>query len=167
MLALFPPGTRVAGGVLELGGATVTDLADRFGTPLVVYGEAALRERARLFQRAAPGALVVYGTKAFPNVALMRLLAEEGIGADVSTLGELAFARRAGIDGDALVVHGNNKDDAELAEAAAAGALVVLDSLDEVDRAISAGSPNASQPIGCRTRMPLRRRKRVTTSPIV
>ena len=43
--------------------------------------------------RPRPSATVVYGTKAFPNVALMRLLAEEGIGADVSTLGELRFAR--------------------------------------------------------------------------
>ena len=139
MLALFPPGTRVAGGVLELDGATVTDLAERFGTPLVVYGEAALRERARLFQRAAPNALVVYGTKAFPNVAVMRLLAEEGIGADVSTLGELAFARRAGIEGERLLVHGNNKSDEELSAAADAGARVVVDALDEPARAAAAG----------------------------
>ena len=45
-------------------------------------------------------ALVVYGTKAFPNVALLRILAEEGIGADVSTLGELRFAQAAGIAGE-------------------------------------------------------------------
>ena len=69
----------------------------------------------------------------------MRLLAEEGIGADVSTLGELRFAQAAGIAGDELVVHGNNKSDEELAAAAAAGALVVVDSLEEVDRARAAG----------------------------
>ncbi len=139
MLALFPGGTRVAAGVLELDGLRATDLAERFGTPLVVYAEAALRERARMFQRAAPDALVVYGTKAFPNVALMRLLAEEGLGADVSTLGELAFARQAGILGERLVVHGNNKSDDELRAAAAAQALVVLDALDEPARAAAAG----------------------------
>src|SRR5918995_164596 len=105
MLALFPGGARIVGGVLELDGLAATELAERFGTPLVVYSEAALRERARMFQRAVPDALVVYGTKAFPNVALMRLLGEEGIGADVSTLGELAFARRAGIPGERLLVH--------------------------------------------------------------
>ena len=98
-----------------------------------------MRERARMFQRAAPDALVVYGTKAFPNVALMRLLAEEGLGADVSTLGELTFARRAGIAGERLLVHGNNKSDEELRAAAEAGALVVLDSLDEPARAADAG----------------------------
>ena len=117
----------------------VTELAERFGTPLVVYAEDALRERVRMFRRAAPSARIVYGTKAFPNVALMRLLAEEGIGADVSTLGELAFAQRAGIDGERLIVHGNNKSDEELAQAAAADALVVLDALDEPERAAAAG----------------------------
>jgi diaminopimelate decarboxylase len=147
MLALFPGGTRIAAGVLELDGIPVTDLAKRFGTPLVVYAEDAVRERARMFQRAAPDALVVYGTKAFPNVALMRLLAEEGLGADVSTLGELTFARRAGIAGERLLVHGNNKSDEELSAAAEAGALVVLDSLDEPARAADAGVSRVLVPV--------------------
>ena len=139
MIELFPAGSRIEIGVLHLDGLAATELAERFGTPLVVYSEAALRQRARMFLRAAPGALVVYGTKAFPNVAVMRLLAEEGIGADVSTLGELAFARRAGIVGERLVVHGNNKSDEELRAAAEAEALVVLDALDEPARAAAAG----------------------------
>src|SRR5215211_2622377 len=139
MLALFPAGARLDQGVLEVEGMAVTELATRFGTPLVVYAENALRERARLFRRAAPNALTVYGTKAFPNVALMRLLAEEGVGADVSTLGELAFARRAGIEGEWLLVHGNNKSDEELQAAAEAAGLVVLDALDEPARAAAAG----------------------------
>jgi diaminopimelate decarboxylase len=139
MLALFPAGARIEHGVLEVGGLPVTELAERFGTPLVVYAEDALRERVRLFRRAAPNARIVYGTKAFPNVALMRLLAEEGIGADVSTLGELAFAQRAGIAGERLIVHGNNKSDEELAHAAAADALLVIDALDEPGRAAAAG----------------------------
>ena len=92
-----------------------------------------------MFLRAAPEALVVYGTKAFPNVAVMRLLAEEGLGADVATLGELAFARRRGSKAPRLVVHGNNKSDEELRAAAEAGALVALDALDEPARAAAAG----------------------------
>jgi diaminopimelate decarboxylase len=139
MLALFPSGATVAAGELELDGVRARELADRFGTPLVVYSEAALRERARMLREAVPEALFVYGTKAFPNVALMRLLAEEGFGADVSTLGELTFARRAGITGERLVVHGNNKSDQELRAAAVAGALVVLDAPDEPGRAAAAG----------------------------
>jgi diaminopimelate decarboxylase len=139
MLALFPNGARISSGQLELEGLTAAELAARFGTPLVVYSESTVRERAQMFRRAAPDALVVYGTKAFANVAMMRLLAEEGLGADVSTLGELGFAERAGIEGGRLVVHGNNKSDEELRAAADAGALVVLDAPDEPARAAEAG----------------------------
>ena len=66
----------------------------------------------------------------------MLLLCEEGLGADVSTLGELEFARRAGVPGERLVVHGNNKSDEEIAAAAEAGAAYfVADSLEELARA--------------------------------
>ena len=136
---LFPDTTAVEDGHLAVGGVPASALAEEHGTPLVVLCEATIRARARAYREAAPDALVVYGTKAFPNVSVMRLLAEEGFGADVSTLGELRFAQQAGIGGEALVVHGNNKDDAELAEAGAVGALVVLDALDEVERAGAAG----------------------------
>ena len=110
-----------------------------FGTPLVVYDEATLRAQARAY-RAAPGALVVYGTKAFPSIAVLQLFAEEGLGADVSTVGELEFARRAGIPGDRLVIHGNNKEDELLQGSVEAGALIVLDSLDELERARALGA---------------------------
>jgi diaminopimelate decarboxylase len=114
-------------------------LASDFGTPLLVYCRDTVLARARAYARVDPDALVVYGTKAFPNVALLRLLAAEGLGADVSTLGELEFACRAGVPAERLVFHGNNKSDAELRGAAEAGALVVLDALEEVERASRAG----------------------------
>src|SRR5207253_6512988 len=95
MLSLLPDRASLDGGRLSLGGIDARALAERFGTPLVVYCEETLRTRARAYRRAAPDALVVYGTKAFPNVEILRVLDSEGIGADVSTLGELAFALRA------------------------------------------------------------------------
>ena len=95
---------------------------------------------ARAYQAAAPEARIVYGVKAFANVEILRLLAAEGIGADVSTLGELQLALRAGLPGERLVVHGNNKSDEELEAASRAGAaLVVIDALDELERAAAAG----------------------------
>jgi diaminopimelate decarboxylase len=136
---LLPDDASISGGELVLGGVAATELVNRFGTPLVVYDEGTLRAQARAYRDAAPDALVVYGTKAFPSVAVLRLLAEEGLGADVSTAGELAFAHAAGIAGERLVVHGNNKEDELLRGAAEAGALVVLDSLEELDRARAAG----------------------------
>ena len=137
---LLPDGATIDDGELVVGGVRATELAERFGTPLVVYDETTLRNQARAYRAAAPGALVAYGTKAFPSVALLRLFAAEGLGADVSTAGELAFALRAGLDGQRLIVHGNNKEDELLRGAADAGALVVLDSLDELERARAAGA---------------------------
>ena len=122
-----------------MGGVRTSALAREFGTPLVVYCRATVLARARAYTRVDTDSLIVYGTKAFPNVALLRLLAGEGLGADVSTGGELAFALRAGVPGDRLVFHGNNKSDDELRAAADIGALVVLDSLEEIGRAKDAG----------------------------
>jgi diaminopimelate decarboxylase len=139
MAELLPDGARIEGGELELGGVRATELAREFGTPVVVYDEETLRNQARAYLKAAPGALVAYGTKAFPSVAVLRLFAGEGLGADVSTAGELAYARQAGLEGEGLVVHGNNKEDELLRGAGDAGALVVLDSLDELDRARATG----------------------------
>jgi diaminopimelate decarboxylase len=138
-LGLFPDTARVESGELSIAGLTAAELARAHGTPLVVYDEATLRAQARAYRAAAPKALVCYGTKAFPNVELLRVFAEEGIGADVSTLGELRFALAAGISGDRLVVHGNNKSDEELAAAEKLDALVVIDSLEEIERARTAG----------------------------
>jgi diaminopimelate decarboxylase len=123
-----------------VGGVRTSRLAEEFGTPLVVYCRETLLACARAYARVDPDSLVVYGTKAFPNVAILQLVAAEGLGADVSTRGELEFALRAGVPGERLVFHGNNKSDEELRAAAEAGALVVLDSLEEAARAASAGA---------------------------
>ncbi|MFN2470395.1 MAG: diaminopimelate decarboxylase [Gaiellaceae bacterium] len=136
----FPDTAEVRDGEFWLGGARATDLAAEYGTPVVVYCEQTLLACARSYVEAAPpGTLVAYSVKAFPNLALVRLLAGEGLGADVSTLGELAYALNAGVAADRIVVHGNNKSDEELRAAGEAGAgLVVVDALDDVPRAAEA-----------------------------
>jgi diaminopimelate decarboxylase len=140
VLELFPDNAAVADGELTVDGARASALADEFGTPLLVYSEPTLRRSARAYRRAAPDAAVAYSVKAFPSVALLRVLGEEGLGADVSTLGELEFALRAGIPGPEILLHGNNKSSEELRAAAANEVgLVVLDALDEIDLAVEAG----------------------------
>ena len=136
---MFPKSAEIADGELRIGGVSTRALVERFGTPLVVYCEDTLRSRAQGFRDALADGRVVYGTKAFPNVAILNILRDEGVGADVASEGELAFASAAGLGGDDLVVHGNNKDDAFLRASAAAGATVVLDALDEAARATAAG----------------------------
>jgi diaminopimelate decarboxylase len=142
MLDLFPDSARVEDGELTLGGVRASELAMRFGTPLVVYCEATLSGQAHRLRDAVgePG-MVFYGTKAFPNVAVLRLLRRIDIGADVASAGELAFARAA--QNRDVVVHGNNKDEAFLREAAEEGATVVLDAPDEAELAAAAGVEHA------------------------
>jgi diaminopimelate decarboxylase len=140
MLDLFPDSARIEQGELYLGGLSASVLAREHGTPLLVYCEVTLRAQARALKGAVgERGRVFYGTKAFPNIAVLRLLREEGFGADVAATGELALARAAGLPGEELVVHGNNKDEAFLAEAAAEASVVVVDAPDEVELAAAAG----------------------------
>jgi diaminopimelate decarboxylase len=138
MLELFPDSARIDRGELGVGGLRATELAERFGTPLVVYCEQTIRATARQVLEAVPDADVFWAAKSFPNVAVLRLVAEEGLGALVASLGELWFARTAGIEGERLVVHGNAKPDEQLRAAAEVGALVVLDAEGEAARAAAA-----------------------------
>jgi diaminopimelate decarboxylase len=117
-----------------IGGCSTLDLAREFGTPLFVYDEQHLRNRCREAHEAF-GDGAVYATKAFLCLAMARLAHEEGLRLDVATGGELFVALQAGVPGARLVVHGNNKTDAELEEAALARAgRLVVDSFDELDR---------------------------------
>ncbi|MGI9623074.1 MAG: diaminopimelate decarboxylase, partial [Acidimicrobiales bacterium] len=121
-------------GMLSVGGVRVDDLVAEFGTPLFIYDEEHLRARCREAV-AAFGDGATYATKAFLCTAMARLAYEEGMSLDVATGGELAVALAAGVPGERLVMHGNNKSDLELRMAfdARVGRIVV-DSFDELAR---------------------------------
>ena len=130
------PDTAAIGpdGNTAVGGCDLVDLANQWGTPLFVYDEDHLRSRCREAV-AAFGGGVAYASKAFLCSAMARLAHEEGLQLDVATGGELFLARRAGVPGNRLVLHGNNKSDAELAMAVDEGVgRIVVDSFDELDR---------------------------------
>ena len=136
---VLPDTARVnAQGHLTLGGCDVADLAKEYGTPLYVFDEATLRGRCRAFLQEFriryPATQVVYASKAFSNVALSRLLQEEGLGLDVVSGGELALARRVEFPAERIYLHGNNKSVEELRMALEyhIGA-VVVDGLGEVE----------------------------------
>jgi diaminopimelate decarboxylase len=137
-VSVLPDSAAVAGGRLELGGVAASELAERFGTPLHVYCEQTLRNRASAALRGLelyPDAAVAYACKANSTVGVLRVLFEEGLGADVASAGELAAALRAGAAPDSVVVHGNNKSDDDLAAAVALGAgLIVVDHAGELAR---------------------------------
>ena len=77
---------------------------------------------------------VVFASKAFPCTAVLRVFHEEGLSVDVASGGELALARTAGFTGARIILHGNAKSAAELRAAARAGARIVVDNFDELDK---------------------------------
>jgi diaminopimelate decarboxylase len=139
--AVYPEHSSVEDGVLTIGGCDARELAREFGTPAYVVSEADLRDRAREFTRAlGPRGEVVYASKAFPCTAVLRVFAEEGLGCDVASGGELHLALRAGFEPGRLYLHGNAKSEAELEMALAAGVgTVVLDNEVEADRLLALG----------------------------
>lgn len=141
MADVWPTGASW-GQALQIAGVDCRDLAARFGTPLYVLDEADARTRARAFHDAytAAGAhQVSYAAKALCATTVLRWVAEEGLGVDVSSGGEMAVALRAGVPGSRLTLHGNNKSVIEIEAAVAAGVRhIVLDSFEEIARVADA-----------------------------
>ena len=122
-------------GMLEVGGCSIEELVEEYGTPLFVYDETHLRARCREAVAAFGPDRVIYATKAFLCRAMARLAYDEGLLLDVATGGELHVALAAGVPASACTLHGNNKSGTELREAIEAEVrYVVVDSFDELDR---------------------------------
>ena len=92
-------------------------IADEVGTPVYVYSAATFRRHARVFRDGLAGAgdvHLAYAIKANPNIAVLRLLAAEGYGADVVSGGEMSRALAAGMPADGIVFSGVGKTVAEV-----------------------------------------------------
>jgi diaminopimelate decarboxylase len=140
LLGLFPPGSSTdPDGELVVAGCRLADLAARWGTPLYVVADDAVRAQVRRYRQALgshwPNSRMVFASKAFPCTAIYRLMASEGIGVDVAGAGELIMALAGGVDPALIVMHGNAKTPAELRMAVDAGVgLIVIDNTDDIDR---------------------------------
>jgi diaminopimelate decarboxylase len=137
--AIWPGSAERRSGVLNLGGLAVTDLVAAHGTPALFLDEEDMRSRARAYRTA--GMDVFYAAKAFLCTTVAQWIAEEGIGLDVCTGGELTVALAGRFPAERIAVHGNNKSTAELERAVEAGVgRIIVDSTDEISRlaAISA-----------------------------
>ncbi len=113
-------------GHLYCEGLPVADLADRFGTPLYVYSQAAILGQLRALQTAFAEVepLVCYSVKANSNLSILRVMAEHGSGFDVVSGGELLRVGVAGGRADQTVFAGVGKTDGEIAEGLKAGVLM-------------------------------------------
>ena len=124
---------------LTIGGVALADVAAEFGTPAFVVDEQGLRETAREylreFTRRHERTDVHFASKALPCAPVTRILAEEGLGCDVASAGELAIAVAAGFDPEHILLHGNAKSDLDMQMALEAGVgVIVIDNSDDVDR---------------------------------
>jgi diaminopimelate decarboxylase len=114
---------RYRGGALHAEAVPLAEIAAAVGTPCYVYSASAMRERAAAFREAfAPErALLCYAVKANSNLAVIRLFASEGLGADTVSGGEIARALEAGVPPNRIVYAGIAKTDDEIRMALATG----------------------------------------------
>ena len=131
-------------GVLHAEQVSLTDLAERVGTPVYVYSTATLERHYRVMSDAVAthadalgDALIAFAVKANSNVSVLATLARLGCGADTVSEGEIRRARKAGIPADRIIFSGVGKTDAELAYALSIGVRQInVESPSELDRLI-------------------------------
>ncbi len=128
-----------AQGHLEIGGCDALDLAREFGTPLYVMDEGVIRDNCRRYKAAFearyPKNDISFASKAYLNLAICKVVESEGLSLDVASAGELYTAVNAGFPMGRVLLHGNNKSDAELIMALEHQVgHVVVDNLPELRR---------------------------------
>lgn len=117
-------------------GVDLRQLADRIPTPFYAYSANAMRSRIRGLQESLKGLdfTICYAVKANSNLAVLQLMAQSGVGADIVSSGELWRSLHAGIPAERIVFSGVGKSEQEIAEALAAGiARFNVESADELD----------------------------------
>lgn len=125
-----------------VGGCDTTELAQRFGTPLLILDRMTFEAKARSYTQTMGPGNVFFASKALCCVAVCEVLDRLGLGLDVCSGGELATAQAAGFPARRIVFHGNNKslEELQLAQRAGVGR-IVIDSFDEIDRLTKIGAP--------------------------
>ena len=138
-MILYPHLDTNSLGHLTIDGADAVALAKEFGTPTYVLCENVIRENCRTYLRAARAAfgedaLPLYASKALCFTGIYKLVAEEGLGVDCVSGGELYTARHAGFPAERIYFHGNNKTDADLQLALDMGVgTIVADNCEELE----------------------------------
>jgi len=108
----------------------------KYPTPFHIYDEKAIRENARRFYKAfswVPGGFKDYfAVKALPNPYIMKILKEEGLGADCSSLPELILSEKVGLKGEDIMFTSNDTPAAEYKKAYELGAVINLDDISHI-----------------------------------
>lgn len=123
----------VRDGHLFLEGVDCSELAGQIGTPLYATSEGRLRENIRAYHLAFPDADKYFAVKANGNLTILRIAAQEGMGADVFSRGELLLALLAGMPKGKILFNGNSKGERDHRMALEAGVRISLDSVEELE----------------------------------
>ncbi len=116
--------------------AEIEKIIEKYPTPFHFYDEQAIRENARKLMAAfawAPGFKEYFAVKATPNPHILRILAEEGFGADCSSLAELVLAEKVGITGENIMFTSNDTPAQEFIKAKELGAIINLDDISHIE----------------------------------
>jgi len=114
----------------------MTQIAAEYPTPFHIYDEQAIRENARKFKEVfswMPGFKEYFAVKATPNPSILKLLHEEGFGADCSSMTELILAERVEITGEEIMFSSNDTPTNEFCKAREMGAIINLDDLSHLE----------------------------------
>jgi diaminopimelate decarboxylase len=116
--------------------ADIERIIEKHPTPFHIYDERAIRENARKLLAAfawAPGFKEFFAVKAAPNPYLLKILKEEGFGADCSSLAELVLAERVGLTGENIMFSSNDTPAHEFIKAKELGAIINLDDISHIE----------------------------------
>jgi diaminopimelate decarboxylase len=132
----LPSHLSIRNGHLRISGCDVVELAYIHGTPLYITDEDRIRRNFQRYRKALtsiyPYIRILYAAKANGNPSILKILAEEGAGADVFSAGELQIALMAGMKPESLLFNGSSKTEADHRLAVGKGIRVSLDSIDEL-----------------------------------
>ncbi|EGF88083.1 diaminopimelate decarboxylase [Gemella haemolysans] len=125
-------GMTVENGELNISGVGVSELKAQYGTPLYIYDENMLVNQCRTFinnfKSSKFNTEVLFASKAFSCLEVLRIASREGLGVDVVSLGEIHTAYKAGYNMKKAYFHGNNKTREELQYALEVGVgTIVID----------------------------------------
>ena len=137
-------------GHLAIGGMDTVELAKEFGTPAYIMDEDAIRAQMRTYLNAAhtyfgADALPLYASKALCFTGIYKIAAEEGMGVDCVSGGELYTAKRAGFPAERIYFHGNNKTERDIDDAMDMGVGTFV--VDNTDALLSVESHAAARGI--------------------
>ena len=124
-------------GQMYIAGVPASKIAEEFGTPVYVCDEARIRENYRTVHDAFNRFMdtsVHYACKANTNLAILRILEQEGAGIDAVSIGEVRTCLKAGFTPDRIMYTGVNVSDKELKEVAELGVMINVDSICEMER---------------------------------